>query len=369
MVETGKRLELDERTVADKHSLGGIPGDKTSMLVVPIIASLGLKIPKTSSRAITDPAGTADRVEVLMPVSLGLDKMKKVVEATNGCLVWGGSLGLAPADDLIINIERPLSIDPFLLPSIMAKKYAVGATHVVLDLPVGPEAKLKDLEEAKKRFKQFWEIGKELKIKLDCVVTNAYQPLGTTVGPAIEAKEVLEVLMREKEVKDLEEKALTISAAILRLTKVVKSFKKAYKTAKEVLETGDAEKKFREIIHAQGGNPRIKPEKIKLGNVRIPYKAEKEGYVSVIHNSKIVRIGRIAGAPFDKGAGLKLYKKLGDYVEKGDVLFEVFTTKPKVKDVIKFLRMFEVYEISDKKPKLKPTVLKILRRSRWRKLF
>ena len=294
-----------------------------------------------------------------MPVSLDLKKMKEVVQKTNGCLVWGGSLNLAPADDLIINIERPLSIDPFLLPSILAKKYAVGATHLVLDLPVGPEAKIKNLREAKKKFKSFVSIGKYLGIKMRGVATNAYQPLGTTVGPAIEAKEVLEVLRRERTVKDLEEKALTICAVLLQLTKKVRTIRKGYKLAREVLESRGAEKKLREIIKAQGGNPRIKPEKIKLCEVRVPFKAKRDGYVSVIHNSQIVKIGRIAGAPFDKGAGIKLYKKLGDHVQKGDVLFEVYTTKPKVRDVQNFLRIFEPFEIRENKPRLKPMILKI----------
>ena len=128
MAETGEILELNRKPILDKHSIGGVPGDKTTLVVVPVIASLGYTIPKTSSRAITSPAGTADRVEVLAPVTLSLDEVKEVVLKTNGCMVWGGSLHLAPADDKIIRVEYPLAIDPFFVPSIMAKKKAVGST-------------------------------------------------------------------------------------------------------------------------------------------------------------------------------------------------------------------------------------------------
>ena len=137
MVATGKTLSFGEGPILDKHSVGGIPGDKTSMLVVPIVAAAGFTIPKTSSRAITSPAGTADRVETLCPVNLSINEIKEVVAKTNGCLVWGGSLELAPADDLFIQVEYPLGIDPMLLPSILSKKKAIGATHVAVDIPTG----------------------------------------------------------------------------------------------------------------------------------------------------------------------------------------------------------------------------------------
>ncbi|UCE43841.1 MAG: thymidine phosphorylase, partial [Candidatus Bathyarchaeota archaeon] len=133
MVETGSTISFDRTPILDKHSIGGVPGDKTTLLVVPIIAAAGFLIPKTSSRAVTSPAGTADRVETLCPVDLTIGEIVEVVKKTNGCMVWGGALELAPADDLFIQVEYPLAIDPLLLPSIMSKKKAVGATHVVVD--------------------------------------------------------------------------------------------------------------------------------------------------------------------------------------------------------------------------------------------
>jgi AMP phosphorylase len=189
MVETGERLELKKKIVLDKHNIGGSIGDKTSMLLVPIIASLGYTIPKTSSRAITSPAGTADKVETIMPVDLTIDEMKEVVEKTNGCLVWGGALHLAPADDIFIRIEYPLEIDPLLFPSIMAKKKAVGATHLVIDIPTGRGAKVKTIGDAQILAKDFITLGSMLKIKVNAAITYGEQPIGYSIGAGLEAKE------------------------------------------------------------------------------------------------------------------------------------------------------------------------------------
>jgi AMP phosphorylase len=169
MVATGKTLSFGEAPILDKHSVGGIPGDKTSMLVVPIVAAAGFTIPKTSSRAITSPAGTADRVETLCPVNLSINEIKDVVTKTNGCLVWGGALDLAPADDLFIQVEYPLGIDPMLLPSILSKKKAVGATHVVIDIPTGMAAKIKTRTEAYTLASDFVDLGKRLDLKFNAL--------------------------------------------------------------------------------------------------------------------------------------------------------------------------------------------------------
>ena len=188
MVATGKTLSFGEGPILDKHSVGGIPGDKTSMLVVPIVAAAGFTIPKTSSRAITSPAGTADRVETLCPVNLSINEIKEVVAKTNGCLVWGGSLELAPADDLFIQVEYPLGIDPMLLPSILSKKKAIGATHVAIDIPTGMGAKIKTRTEAYTLASDFVDLGKRLGLNIQCALTFGDQPLGCGIGPALEAR-------------------------------------------------------------------------------------------------------------------------------------------------------------------------------------
>lgn len=323
MVETGKRLELSRDIICDKHSIGGVPGDKTTLIVVPIIAASGLTIPKTSSRAITSAAGTADRAETLMDVEFELEELKGIVEKTNGCIVWGGCLHLAPADDIFIQVEYPLSIDPMLFPSIMSKKKAIGATHLVIDLPCGRGTKVKTVGDAELLAKDFIELGKRLSIKTNCAITYGEQPIGYTMGPVLEAREALEVLMRRKNVPDLIDKALEISGMLLEMTGKTNG----KQLAMDILKSGKAEEKMREIILHQGGNNEIKPEDLEIGGYGFDYVSENNGIVLWIDNSCLVDIARAAGSPRSKGAGIHLYKKTGDPVKKGEKLFTVYAEK------------------------------------------
>ena len=323
MVETGSTLEIDKHPIVDKHSIGGVPGDKTTLLVVPIVAAAGLTIPKSSSRAITSAAGSADRVEVLMPVSLSIDEMKRVVEKTNGCMVWGGSLNLAPADDMFVRIEHPLSIDPLLLPSIMSKKKAVNAELLVLDIPTGRGTKVKTIGDAELLAKDFMELGRRLNIKVQCAITYGEQPVGYTIGPALEAQEALSVIMGERYVPDLIDKATDIAGMLLEMS----GAKNGKTLAMEILKSGKAEKKLREIIEAQGGNPEIKPEDIHIGEKTFTVRSKKKGYLLWINNASLVELARLAGAPKDKGAGVRLHKKIGDVVKKNDPLFTIYAER------------------------------------------
>ncbi|MCS7114903.1 MAG: AMP phosphorylase [Nitrososphaerota archaeon] len=322
MVETGKTLKLDKKPILDKHSIGGIPGDKTTLLVTPIIAAAGFVIPKTSSRAVTSPAGTADRVESLCPVNLSIDEIVEVVNKTNGCMVWGGALELAPADDIFIQVEYSLSIDPVLLPSIMSKKKAIGSTHVVVDIPTGRGAKVKTIGEAHMLAQNFIELGKALDIHVQCAITFGEQPLGYAVGPALEAREALETIMGNGP-KDLREKATGLAGMLLGMM----GFKDGKGAAEKILQSGKAEQKLREIIEAQGGNPKIQPEDIKIGNERVEVVSDRDGMVLWINSQYIAQIAREAGAPKEKGAGVKLKTKLGDQVKKGGVLFEIYAER------------------------------------------
>jgi AMP phosphorylase len=315
MVETGKRFNFNGGMICDKHSIGGIPGDKTSMVFVPIIAAAGLTIPKTSSRAITSPSGTADRMEVLAPVALSLEEIEEAVKKTNACLVWGGALDLAPADDEFIKIEYPLGIDPMLLPSIMSKKKAIGAKYLVVDIPTGKEAKITNTQRARNLAEDFIEMGKRLGIHVICGVTFGEQPLGYCVGPALEAREALTTL-QGKGPRDVVGKVTCLADMLLAEVGCKCS-------AKDVLRSGKAEKKMREIIEAQGGDSEIKPENIAVGDKSFTVKSDAEGRVLWINNSGIVSISREAGAPKDKGAGIELSVKMGDLVRKGDVLFTI----------------------------------------------
>ena len=333
MIDTGKTLNINKKIIADKHSIGGVPGDKTTLLVVPIIASEGFTIPKTSSRAITSVAGTADRAEVLMPVEFTTKKMLQILKKSNGCIVWGGAIELAPADEIFVRAEFSLHIDPLLLPSIMSKKKAVGATHLVVDIPTGRGAKMKTTGEADLLARDIIELGRRLGIHTHCVVTFGEQPIGYAIGPALEAKEALEVLMNKKNVPDLIDKACRISGSMFELL----GGKNGYEIAKKILESGKAEKKMREIIKAQGGNPAISPEDIVIGKYTLQIHSEKSGQVIWMENRIIVEMGRAAGAPKDKGAGIVFNKKIGDQVEKGELLFTVYAEKAYKIDRVKYI--------------------------------
>ncbi len=322
MVETGQVLSFDRYPILDKHSIGGIPGDKASILVVPIVAAAGFIIPKTSSRAITSPAGTADRVEAICPVDLAAEEIEEVVRKTNGCMVWGGALDLAPADDLFIQVEYPLAIDPLLLPSIMSKKKAIGATHVVIDMPTGRGSKMKTTAEARGIAYDFIDLGKRLGIEVQCAITFGEQPLGYAIGPALEAKEALCTLMG-KGPSDLREKATSLAGILLEMVGI----KDGKRKAETLLKSGKAERKLREIVEAQGGDSEIDPEEIKLGDKQAELASDVDGRVLWLNNKSFAQIAREAGAPKEKGAGVVLRAKLGDYVKKGSPLFKIYAER------------------------------------------
>ncbi len=322
MTLTGNTLKLGKGDNYDKHSVGGVPGDKTTLVLVPIVAAAGLTIPKTSSRAITSPAGTADRVECLCPVELGLEEIRRVVKKTNGCMVWGGAVDLAPADDVFIQIEYPLSIDPLLLPSVMSKKKAAGAKYLAIDMPTGKGTKIKTIGEANELSRKFIELGNRMGIRVSCMATFGEQPVGLAIGPALEAREALKTVMGNGP-PDLVDKALDLSATLFGFKSRGDCFGKALR----ILKSGKAYRKLKEIIGAQGGNPGIKPDDIPIGPKSAEVRAGSSGRVLWVSNQDFVEIARAAGAPKNKGSGILLHKKLGDKVNKGDVLFEVFAEK------------------------------------------
>jgi len=335
MIETGAHLDFGNNSV-DKHSIGGVPGDKTTLLLVPIIAASGIRIPKTSSRAITNPAGTADRMEVLAPVKKTKNQIKKIIKDTGGCIVWGGSFNLAPADDEFIEIERPLNQDSMLLPSVLSKKKVVGSRYVIIDIPVGPEAKVKTKKEGQELGLKFRRIGKMLGMKIDYVLTNGIQPIGHALGPALEAREALEILMKRKN-HYLIKKTVELAATMFLIKKKVRTLKQGRALALSIIKSGAAEKKLREIIKAQGGNPNIMPDKIKIGKFHKNVLAPKSGKVKYISVHAIQRIARLAGSPQNKKSGIFLNKKLNEKVKKGEVLYTVYAEhKNKLKNAIKF---------------------------------
>ncbi len=326
MVETGDVLKLKDKIIVDKHCVGGVPGNRTTMVIVPIIAAAGLKMPKTSSRSITSPAGTADTMEVLADVSIPVEKMKKIVDKTNACIAWGGAFNLAAADDKLIYLRHPLSLDPegMVLASVLAKKHSVGSTHVLIDIPIGRGAKISKEKEAIRYKREFEKIGKELGMKVKVMITDGSQPIGNGIGPSLEARDVLWVLMNHKKApSDLRDKSLQMAGTIFEMVgKAPKASGK--RLAGYTLKSGRAYTKMKEIIKAQGGNV-FEPSKIKLGKYTLNIKAKRNGRVKHIDNKTIARIARIAGAPRDQGAGLYLYRHNGDYVKKGDKLYTIYS--------------------------------------------
>src|SRR3989344_4665278 len=330
MVETGERLKF-KGIVADKHSIGGIPGTRTTMIVVPIIAASGFKIPKSSSRAITTPGGTADDMEILAPVTLTRRKIYSVVKKTNGCIVWGGSFNIAPADDIIIKVEESLRFESYdkILVSIMAKKVAFGSTHVVIDLPYGKYVKVHRLSDAKILKRKFEKLAERFNIKIEVLIHKTDEPAGSGIGPSLEVIEALKVLERsEGRSLDLEARSINLAGSLIELClsdspktlqdSIRKNYKNGYNWAQNILDEGLALSKMKEIIKAQGGNPAITSDKIKPGKYTFTYKSPKKTEIKNIIISNLTSVTKILGAPDHKGAGIYLHKKIGDEIVKGD---------------------------------------------------
>ncbi len=324
MVNTGDKLFFG-RNVFDKHCTGGVPNNRTTMIIVPIVAAAGLKIPKTSSRAITSPAGTADVMEVLANVNLSEDKIKSIVKKHNGVIAWGGSLNLAPADDKIIRVERPLNIDVEgqLIASVLAKKISAGSKKVLIDIPVGKDTKFKIKSDAFRVKKHFENIGKKLGLDIKVIITDGEEPIGRGIGPVLEARDVLWILERNINApKDLEEKALRMAGLILEMSSKV-SKGKGYDLARHYLYSGKALKKMKEIISAQG-------RKVDVSNALVPgkysflVKAYTNGIVNSYNTHLLSVLSQILGSPHDKKAGLYLSKVRGDSVRRGDIIFSVY---------------------------------------------
>lgn len=321
MLESGERLNWDEALVADKHCIGGIPANRTSMLVVPIVAAHGMLIPKTSSRAITSPAGTADTMEVLAQVELSPERLHELVRKHRGCLVWGGTAKLAPVDDILIAVERPLGIDSQgqMVASILSKKLAAGSTHLLIDIPVGPTAKVRRMSQALALRKLFEYVGDRMGLHLEVVITDGRQPIGRGIGPVLEVRDVMQVLDNDPDAPaDLRQKALHLAGRILEFDPDVRGGY-GYAIARDILESGRALTKMNAIIEAQGRQL----QHATPGPLQFEINAERDGVVAAIDNFQLARIARLAGAPMGKGAGVDLLKKLGDAVSAGEPLYRV----------------------------------------------
>lgn len=334
--ENGKHLTWKSNKVIDKHSIGGIPANRTTPIVVSICAAAGLIMPKTSSRAITSAAGTADVIETIAKVDLPLSKLKSIVNKTGACLAWGGALGLAPADDKLIQVEKMLNLDPEpqLLASILAKKLAVGSKLVLIDIPYGNGAKVTHAEALRLK-KKFIQLGSKLGLKIKVALTKGNEPIGNGIGPALEMRDVIRVLKREDGPKDLERKSVYLAGLILEMAG--KSEKgRGKKLAQQILDSKRAYGKFEQIIKAQNGKV-ISPKVAKFSE---PISINKKGTIKSIDNHKINFIARLAGCPIDKGAGLYLHKHVGDKLVDGEAIVTVYSeSKIKLKEATSFFKL------------------------------
>lgn len=351
MAETGDMLHF-KGVVADKHSTGGVAGTRTTMILVPIIAAAGIKIPKNSSRAITSPAGTADTMEVLAKVTFSPKEIEELVNKIGGCIVWGGHLGLAPADDIIIQVEEPLAFESFdkIIVSIMAKKVASGATHIVFDIPVGPTMKIQHFKDAEIIAKKFTMLAKKLDKKIVIDINETREPAGRGVGPILECRDVLRVLEQDPHRPlALEAKALRLAGKLLDLCFEDIDKKKVgtgEQVAREILQDGRALKKMQEIIKAQKGDPKVTSSSLKLAKHKKEFKAHKKGIISSVDNFKISSIAKILGSPEDKTAGIFLEKRIEEKVEKGDILCTLYSSDSwKLKEAYETLSHMPMYKI------------------------
>ncbi|MBS0578106.1 MAG: thymidine phosphorylase family protein [Proteobacteria bacterium] len=325
MVEGGERLQWPCAQVVDKHSVGGLPGNRTTLIVVPIVAAAGLTIPKTSSRAITSPAGTADTMETLAPVDLTVEDMRRVVEREGGCIVWGGNVRLSPADDLLIRVERPLDFDSEgqMVASVLSKKIAAGATHILIDCPVGPTAKVRSGVTAQKLSERLEAVAQALGVYARVHVSDGSQPVGRGIGPALEARDVMAVLRCDVGAPlDLRERSLALAAEALQFAPGAK-LADCREMARQLLDSGAALRKFEAICRAQGGLR--EPPRALLTRAM---NADRAGTCVAIDNRHIARIAKLSGAPRAPSAGLELHVRVGQRVESQSPLYTIHAEAP-----------------------------------------
>lgn len=359
MAASGGKIDLSDipGVKADKHSSGGV-GDKTTLVVLPIVASCGVKMAKMSGRGLGFTGGTIDKLCAIpgMRMDLSLAEIKEQVQEIGLCIA-GQSRDLAPADkklyalrDVTATVDSP----PLIASSIMSKKIVCGADSLLLDVKVGSGALMKDLEDAKDLAELMVEIGEEAGIRTAALLTDMSQPLGYAVGNAIEVIEAVEVLKNHETAKDFRKLCVQIAAWILVLCDVVKTKKEGERLAEEKIVSGEAFEKLRACVRAQGAmelaldNYSLMPQ----AKNKIIIEAETHGYVSQIKCDEIGRVSVLCGAgrakkedSIDYGAGILIRKKRGDYVREGDILAEVYTERmDDIQEIKK--RIVAAYQVS-----------------------
>lgn len=360
MANSGQILDLSEiGEVIDKHSTGGV-GDKVTIILSPILACMGIKIAKMSGRGLGFTGGTADKLEAIpgYNVNISIDNfIQNVKEIGISLITQTGDL--APADKKIYALRDSINCIksiPLIASSIMSKKIAAGANKILLDVTCGSGAFMKTQKDAYKLANTMKDIGKLANRETICVITNMDEPLGKAVGNTLEIIEVIEFL-KGKRSKDLEEVVLTLGAYMIKLANKGHNIEENKKKMTEVIESGKALEKLKQLVKRQGGDVTYieDTDKFEKAPCIIEVKIDKTGYISKIDAEKIGEISRILGAGrlrkediIDNRVGIILKKKVGDFVSKNDIIAYVYAKNEiEAKEAQK--RIKEIYEISETK--------------------
>ncbi|MCE7733286.1 MAG: thymidine phosphorylase [Candidatus Heimdallarchaeota archaeon] len=340
ILKNSRRFSPGGKNVVDKHSIGGIAGNRITPLMIPIIAACGLTIPKISTRAITSPAGTVDALETIMPVDLTFEEASEVLDLTNACMVNGATVELGSVADKFLEAVGPLKIDPkeMMIASILAKKKAAGSDFVLIDLPTGKGSKLASREEARSLAYDFSRIGNSLGQHIEAVISPGDKPVGSMIGPSLEMIEVLKILENKGGALSLKRKATSLAGLILEGVKHANRGE-GMQMATEYIDSGKAMMKLREIIEAQGGDPAVASDKIEAAPYTHTITAEKPDIVYALDSFSIGLMARAAGAPKDSNAGIIIHVDRGDIIKIGDPIVEIRShSEGKLTEAINMMR-------------------------------
>lgn len=371
MAHSGEVLDLSEfGTVVDKHSTGGI-GDKVTLILVPIIASLGIPVAKMSGRGLGYTGGTIDKLESIpgYQTNISIEKFKANVKNI-GISLMGQTLNLAPADKKLYALRDSISATesiPLISSSIMSKKIAAGANKIVLDVTCGSGAFMKNLEEATKLAKTMKNIGRLAEKETVCVITSMEEPLGEAVGNSLEVIEAVQALKGNMK-EDVQEVVLTLGAYMIKLAEKGDNIEENKQKMLEKIKNGEALKKFKELIQNQGGDVSYidNLELFKKAKYILPVLANKNGYAKTLNAKNIGEISVALGAgrtkkedTIDPIVGIVLKKKIGDKVESGEVLAYIHASnEEKGKEAVQ--KVLNSYLITEEKIEKKSSILKIV---------
>ena len=350
--------------VAWKYCIWWVSGNETTIIVVPILASLWITVPKTFSKAITSPAATGECVNVLMDIEFEKQEVIRLTDKVWACLVWNEKLNLAPVNDRIIKVSSPLGMEPYarMISSIMAKNYAMWINHCLIDIPMWPTAKVATMKDAKRVAKRFKEIWEYLWIKMDVQITDGNQPVGRWIWACLQTREALRILQQYKiRSEDLENKAIFLASKILVLCGAANSMSNAKKLVKAQLENWEAWKKMQEIIKAQNWEPNIKSEDIQLGKFSHDVIADKDCIITKVDMKHLNTMVRWLWAPKEYQAWIYLHKKLWDKIKKWELIYTMYSPSANKLNLVKKVQeQKDFYTYSTKmKDKIKNVIKKL----------